>query len=114
MSKRQSKIGQALIISLLTTALIILSSCASREGNSSKVNSSIDGTYYWSDFQVSHTVVITGNRWTGTTIMYGERSYDYGTVKEKYLYDSSGYFEIARVSGKYIFWNNHTLKKDEY
>lgn len=112
MSKRQSIIGWSLIIGLLTTALLIISSCANRGGNSSKSNSSIDGTYYWSDFQVSHTVVISGDRWTGTSIVYGERTNDFGTVKGNHLYDSSGYIEVARIHGNTIDWGNHRLKKD--
>ena len=92
-------------------ACAVLSCCSSNNRKSS--NNTIDGTYYWSDFQVSHTVVISGERWTGTTIMYGDRSYDFGSVKGNHLYDSSGYFEIARVSGNRIYWNNHTLVKDD-
>lgn len=102
-----------LIVSSILAVLLFTdcTSCSETKG-SAKYTESYDGTYYWSDFQVSHTVVISGDRWTGTTIMYGERSYDYGTVKGRYLYDSSGYFDIARISGNTIDWGNHTLRKE--
>ena len=83
----------------------------SDSGSGSSRSNSIDGTYYWEDFRMSHTVTISGSRWSGTNVMYDQVTYDHGSVHGNGLYDSSGYFQVARVSGNSINWGNHTLRK---
>ena len=105
------------VLMLLFMGSSILSSCGekNREGEQrGSTTSVIEGTYYWqaSNIPVSHTIVIKGGRWSSTNVLYDEVTHDFGYVKGKSLYDSSGLLELARVSGNSIHYGGHTLKRD--
>ena len=94
---------------------VLLSFCGNNQRNQGKEsNSSIEGTYYWqaSDIPASHTIVIKRDHWSSTNVMYNEVTHDFGYIKGKSLYDSSGYLELARVSGSTIRYGGHTLRKE--
>lgn len=102
-----------LIISFLAL-LSAANSCRwnSNSSNTPKPQNSIDGTYYWSAFQASHTVTITGNHWSGTSVWYDNVSYESGTIEGNTIYDSTGMIAIGRIFGNSISWGNHTLRKE--
>lgn len=74
----------------------------------------IDGTYSWRayDVPVSMSIVIKGNNWSGTSIMYNEVKHEFGIVRGNILYDSTGLIELGRVSGQNLRYGRFTLGKD--
>lgn len=101
------------IISIFLLFVAAASSCSfsgtGRDGSSQ--SGSVNGTYYWDGYQSSHTVTISGNRWSGTSVLYDDVTYEHGSVKGNALYDSSGYIQVGRISGNTIHWGNHTLRR---
>ena len=88
-----------------------------QDGNASQQNyrnnktESIDGTYSFSDGSVKARIVISGNTWSGQTIIVSGISsdndqqnaeYQNGSVSGNTLYDESGYAEVGHVSGRYL------------
>lgn len=69
----------------------------------------IDGTYSYSDNSAQLTITISGNTWSGKTMMitgmgseYDNQNaqYDNGVVKGNDLYENSGMVKIGYVSGQ--------------
>lgn len=103
------------VLTLLLMLAVTAMTCGCG-GNQSKKNESTkaqsyDGTYYWENMMFSQTVVISGDRWSSTNVVSDEVTYEHGSVRGNYIYDSSGYLQIGRISGKTIVWGNHTLRK---
>lgn len=103
-----------LVTLLLLVILIPMISRKSRSDGGFSTQQDITGTYYWSAYNVpvSHTIVIQGDRWTSTNIMYDKVTHEFGFVKGMSLYDATGHFELARISGRSIQYGGHTLRKD--
>jgi len=105
------------ILILVLSVLVLLpvvsacNSCSSSDRTSYE-DEGYDGTYYYGDYKFSHTVTISGNTWSGTTIWYNDVEYEHGRVIGDKIYDPSGYFVIARIGRSLIRWNNHTLIKE--
>ena len=106
-------ISAAIICILTMSTALTLAGCSCNSGSSSYDSEpDYDGTYYWEDFQSSHSITISGDTWMGEANIYGEESYDSGYVKDNKLYDDSGYYVIGTISGNHInYGNSHTLIK---
>lgn len=94
-----------ILFALIT--LLIASGC---ENNSEKSNNStIDGTYTYSDNSVELEITISGDSWYKKTMIVTGFGSDYdgqnaqynnGTVNGNDLYESSGMVKIGYISGK--------------
>jgi hypothetical protein len=101
------------VLTILIFSIIAFGSCNLNDSDSSKSsikssysNTSVDGTYKYSDSGGSSVVTVSGNRWSGKTVINsgfgssydnGQAQYSNGVVKNGKLYDSSGYVQLGTV-----------------
>jgi hypothetical protein len=110
------KSNNIIITSLFLTVLVAIVGCGNN-GQNSNSNSqtkqkeeaqTVDGTYSYKDNSAELVITISGNSWSGKTMMvtgfgsdYDNQNaqYDNGIVKGNDLYESSGMVKVGYVNG---------------
>ena len=103
-----NKILHLTIMILLGFSCSNINSSKEHKKDESNNKQSLTGVYSYSDSSIESIITVVGNTWSGKLIIksgfgasydHSNASYSNGIIKDRFLFDDSGYIELGSVDG---------------